>query len=294
MDRLSHVLQPEYQRWSKQLIDYSPPSPHAISLHTVLRAHFLLCDYFLRAKEPIAAVGPRNADLLASAISRQSVGFGNVLKWKSPYEVTATLFYGLVKNHPFHDGNKRTALLIALHQLTASGRLPDTSHTNLEELVVRTAANELHLYRPFVSFRRAEANEVDAHILFLADYFRRNTRRSDKRFYAITFNELEVLLPRFGFRLANPSGNFIDVVRDEVESHGFFKLQKRTVTKKIAQIGYPGGTKEVGPGAIATIRKECGLTPEKGIDSKVFFKDADPLSTLIDRYHGVLQRLKDK
>lgn len=294
MDRIIEPLLNEYERWSDLLKDDSPLPDTAISVDTALRAHFLLCDYFVREGETIATAGPRNKHLLGSAISRQAAGYGQKLKWGAPLEQVATLFYGLVKNHAFHDGNKRTALLVALYQLIDCGRLPDAKESDFELLVVRTAANTLHEYKAYKKFARKHPNETDARVHFLADFFKRKSRKSDSRFYAITFNELETLLPKFGFQLVNPSGNHIDVVREEIESYGFLNLKKRTVQKKIAQIGYPSGTKEVGKGAISTVRRECKLTHQHGIDSQVFFKDADPLSTLISRHHGVLERLKDQ
>lgn len=294
---MKHIFEPlrqEYDRWQALLNDNSPLPEGAVSIEEVLRAHFLLCDYFIREGEAIATPGPRDKILLGSAISRQASGFAGKLKWSNPLEMTATLFYGLVKNHPFHDGNKRTALLVALHQLIRFGRLPDASQKDFETLVVRTAANELSNYSTYKKHFKKHSDEIDARVAFIADFFQRKSRRSDSRFYAITFNELATLLPRFGFQLSNPSGNFIDIVRPQEESYGFLRLKKRVVHKKICQIGYPGGTKEVGAGAISTIRRECGLTSLNGIDSQVFFKDADPLSSLIARYHKPLLRLKDK
>lgn len=294
MNQILEPLRLEYERWSALLADESPLPENAITLDEVLRAHFLLCDYFVREGEAIATAGPRDKVLLGSAISRQTAGFAGKLKWATPVEMTATLFYGLVKNHPFHDGNKRTALLVALYQSIKLGRVPDADQKTFEDLVVRTAANELSIYNSFKRIAKRNPNETDARVQFIADFFQRNTRRSDDRFYAITFNELATLLPKFGYQLANPSGNHIDVVRPETESYGFLGLKKRQVLKKVAQIGYPGGTKEVGKGAIATVRRECKLTAEFGVDSKVFFKDADPLATLIARYQVPLRRLKDK
>ena len=53
-------------------------------------------------------------------------------------------------------------------------------------------------------------------------------------------------------------------------------------------------TKEVNVKALKSILRATGLTPEKGFDSQVLFKDADPFEVLIDRYRGPLRRLKDK
>ncbi len=295
MDRILEPLRQEYDRWARRLGNGDDfPSPFAVTTDDVLRAHFLLCDYFVREGEDIAIAGPRNETLLGSAISRQSVGFNGQLKWNTPHQVTATLFYGLVKNHPFHDGNKRTALLVALYQITKNGRVPDAQQKDFETLVVRTAANELNAYSAFAKFEKKFSNEADARVHFVADFFRRKTRKSDSRFYAVTYDELRGILEKFGYELVNPSGNFIDLARVEFVKTGWLSRKTKKVYKKILQIGYPGGNREVGKGAISSIRRATGLTADNGVDSRVFFKDADPLSVLIARYHGPLSRLKDK
>jgi hypothetical protein len=49
----------------------------------------------------------------------------------------------MVKNHPFADGNKRTALLLLLYQLGLYGYRPTASGEAFEALVVAVAAGEL-------------------------------------------------------------------------------------------------------------------------------------------------------
>jgi death-on-curing protein len=294
MKHIFAELYSEYVKWD-QAIGNSVEinSRYMVSVSDVLRAHYLLCDYFIRAGEQIALAGPRNKDLLASAVARQVVSWEGKYKWTEWNFLIATTFYGLVKNHPFHDGNKRTALLIALYQIFKAGRVPDTDQAEFETLVVRTAANELDEYKGYAQVDRHYA-EVDARVVWLAGFFRRKTRKEDSRFYSVTFNQLQSILKFFGFDLANPSDNYIDIVRVETQSYGFMKRKTRSVTTKLGQIGFPGWTSEVGQGAIKTVRKVTGLTPQNGYDSQVFYKGADPLSTLIDRYSGPLKRLKDK
>lgn len=46
--------------------------------------------------------------------------------------------------------------------------------------------------------------------------------------------------------------------------------EKEQIGVKVAQIGFPSWTKEVGKGAIQTVRRETGLVPGKGIESATF------------------------
>ncbi len=292
MDRIREDLYRDYKRWSKKL---GRPFPsylsNTVSMDTILRAHYLLCDYFIREGEDIALAGPRDSHLLPSAVGRQFVEFGGVRKWKTDLEVCATLFYGLVMDHPFHDGNKRTAFLVGVYHLFKGNRIVSTKHKPWEDLAVHTAGNTLATYPQYKSLRRRN----DAEVRFIADFFRRNTRRIDKRDYIVTFNQLRAILQRFGFDLDDPSGNFIHVIREtEMIRGSIFRKRKEIERQKILKIGFPGWTKEVSRKDLRRIRKETALDSKHEIDSQVFFKGEEPLEALIPRYHGVLLRLKDK
>jgi len=63
----------------------------------------------------------RDADLLDSAVMRpQASAFGQDA-YPTIYEKAAALLHSLVLNHPFNDGNKRTATLAALLFLRLNG-----------------------------------------------------------------------------------------------------------------------------------------------------------------------------
>lgn len=76
--------------------------------------------------------GLQNIDLLESAISRPQSGFGKADLYQSIFEKAAALFHSLLKNHPFIDGNKRTALTSTGIFLLLNGYELDT--TDQEEL----------------------------------------------------------------------------------------------------------------------------------------------------------------
>jgi prophage maintenance system killer protein len=295
MDRLQPRLREEYLRWKTLIGDALPPTPEELcSVDDFLRAHYLICDYFLNEGEPVALAGPRNADLVVSTVARQTTSFGGKVKWQTPFERLGSLCYGAVKNHPFHDGNKRTALLIALYGITRMHRTPSVPQRDFEVLALRTAADDLGKYRVFAHLRR-RFNEHDARVLTLGRLLKLFSRESDSRMYRVTFNDLANVLPRFGYRLSHPAKNFIDVVRVETTVGGHpWRKRPRVVEKHILQIGFPGWTKEVGVKAIASIRRATHLTAEYGVDSQVFFHGVDAMPALIAQYHGPLSRLRDR
>ena len=108
MEFLNADVEREYARWVALVgVDDPYTSRNTVGLHQVLRAHFLIVDFFSQEGGGVGGVGPKSLDLLHSAIYRQFVSFGGKDKWAEPLEKCATLLFGLVKDHPFHDANKR-------------------------------------------------------------------------------------------------------------------------------------------------------------------------------------------
>ena len=58
-------------------------------------------------------------------------------------ELVAKLAFGLVSNHPFFDGNKRTALLASLTFLRLNGKKFNASESEIAALLIDTANHEL-------------------------------------------------------------------------------------------------------------------------------------------------------
>lgn len=293
MDFLNANVEKEYLRW-RELIGSGDPytSKATIGLHQVLKAHFLIVDFFAQEGGGVGGVGPKSVNLLHSAIYRQFVSFGGKDKWATPFEKCATLLFGLVKDHPFHDANKRTAFLITLFQLERLGRVPRIKQRDFEDFVVEVADNQLQKY---ARYREAHDEEDDPEIRFIADFLKRNTRDIDRRSYTVTFHELNQIIKKYNFELTSPSGNFIDLVQVEYRRKvlGILGPNVRRETR-LAQIGFPGWKKQVGKGALKTVRDATGLTAENGYDSKTFFQGADPLHVLIDTYADPLRRLADR
>lgn len=87
--------------------------------------------------------GVRDENLLASAVLTPQSSFGG----KSPYadiiEIAAAYLFYICKNHPFLDGNKRTAMMAAIVflRLNAIEPLPDSA--KWEKLMLDVAASQL-------------------------------------------------------------------------------------------------------------------------------------------------------
>lgn len=290
MLELTPEIRKEYERWLKKIGNDDPYSgPNFISIHEVIKAHFLIVDYFYQENEGLGGIGPKSLPLLHSAVSRQYVGFGHKDKWTDPLDICATLFYGLIKNHPFHDANKRTAFLVSLYHLQKLNRIPTVSQKAFEKFTV-DVAEDLYAVKTLGSKHISKGS--DEEISNISRFFKRNTRKLDKRYYAITYNQLDTILHKYNFLLENPIDNHIDIVRIDRRKNILGKVSEKHI--KIGQVCFPSWKSIVGKGAIHTVREVTRLTPENGYDSQAFYGDADPLPSLLAHYEKPLKRLADK
>ena len=91
----------------------------------------------------ILSSGVRDENLLASAVNTPFQTFmGNDL-YASIYDKAAQLCYGIVKNHPFTDGNKRTALHSMYVYLIINGFDITATQQEVEDLIIDVAAGNM-------------------------------------------------------------------------------------------------------------------------------------------------------
>lgn len=287
---MEHLLPALKQDYNYLVEKYQPKEYVPSGMITemdVIRAHFLIADYFISEGEEVH-YGIKNYNLLASAVDRQFVGFCGKDKWTDHYHKMATLYFGLNKDHAFEDGNKRVALLALLLYLDRVNLTIVCPKKEFEELSVRVAANQLHLYKQFDKFSK----EDDAEVRFIAWMIRRNTRQKDKRVYSITFAELDQRLRKYGYWLEYDKG-VADVCKYKKDSiMDYLRVKKKVV--KVIQIGYPGAKRQVNIKALKEVLKATKLDEKHGVDSQVFFNGAIPEYKLIDEYRHPLRRLKDR
>ena len=100
-------------------------------LHTQLENAFVLSP------------GVRDENLLASAVNTPFQTFmGNDL-YLSIYDKAAQLCYGIANNHPFTDGNKRTALHSMYVYLIINGFDITATQQDVENIIIDVAAGNM-------------------------------------------------------------------------------------------------------------------------------------------------------
>lgn len=81
--------------------------------------------------------GVRDLGLVESALARPKATFGSQYLYESIFDKAAALLQSLLKNHPFMDGNKRTALVSAGLFLKKNGYSLINAHDEEVEFGVR-------------------------------------------------------------------------------------------------------------------------------------------------------------
>ena len=89
--------------------------PEAISLRWLMTAHVRLIRDFG------GGIGVRDAGLLESALNRPLASFEGQPLYQTPFQRAGILWIGLIRNHGFVDGNKRTATAAMARWLLAEG-----------------------------------------------------------------------------------------------------------------------------------------------------------------------------
>lgn len=86
--------------------------------------------------------GIRDEGLLDSALSAPFQGFDSTDLYPSLQQKAARLCFGLVKNHPFVDGNKRIGAHAMLVFLAVNGVELSYTQEELSDMILQVAASE--------------------------------------------------------------------------------------------------------------------------------------------------------
>ncbi|MCX6904392.1 MAG: type II toxin-antitoxin system death-on-curing family toxin [Verrucomicrobia bacterium] len=85
--------------------------------------------------------GVRDRALLESAVAAPQATFGGQSPYRDLAEVAAAYLFHLCRNHPFVDGNKRTALGACIVFLRFNGIEPKADGPEWEDLMLAVAAS---------------------------------------------------------------------------------------------------------------------------------------------------------
>lgn len=258
----------------------------------ILRIHYALVEEFEATDNPITPPGIRNQHLLASAVCRQHSSLGTTLKYPDPLRNAATLTFGLCCDHPFHNGNKRTALVSLLVHLDKNKfSLAGVQNTELFKLVLSIVEHKVidsKTHRKSSFNRPIPDDEVES----IANWLKQRAKPIKRGEKQITYRELRKILERYDFELGNPNNNTIQVLR-VTEEKGFLRKSK-VIRRHIGTIPYPRENGILSIKDIKYVRQICKLREEDGTDSNAFYENGVGIDFFINKHRKILQRLANK
>lgn len=241
------------------------------------------------SEDPISPLGIKNIGSLSSAVARQKSGYDDFLKYPDPILNAASLCYGICLNHPFHNGNKRAALVALL------------CHLDKNNITFNEKVTQQHLYsfmlkiagHTLLNLKKKNRNDYsDEEVKEMEKWLKKRTRKCIKNERTITFIELERILREHNIYFENHKNNYVDLVRHtRIESLLPSFIRKPKIDKEVvANIPY-FPNREVGKNLIKSIRKQAGLTYQNGIDSEIFYGNQRSADYYILNYRKVLSQL---
>lgn len=298
LGRAAHKTHPSPRELHPQGLPETEPAPplewrivghkrdiRFLSEDEVERIHWALVEDFRSESDPIDPPGVRNRALLGSAVFRQHTSFGDAMKYPTVEMAGAALFHALVHDHPFHNGNKRTALVSLLVLIDENGLMMKETcdEDELFELVLRLAQHKLV---PLGS------NLSDREALYIADWLRCHVRRVEHGDRAIQWRRLKQILVGHGCELAKPVGvgNRLNISRTVIERRRLgLGLKKRSLT---SQVKHADDGRQATVDTVKKLRRDLWLDEEHGVDSQAFYNKSGVLpSMFISRYRKTLKRL---
>ena len=110
-----------------------------LTSHEILGIHDALVQLFASEADPISPSGPRDPGLVESAANRPLTALGGTQKYPADEAKISALFHSLVTSHPFHNGNKRTAVVSMVVLIGRMDRYLQISDDELFDFVISVA-----------------------------------------------------------------------------------------------------------------------------------------------------------
>ncbi len=112
---------------------------HYISLEEILRIHFQVIEDYGGSH------GVRDEGRLKSVVKAPKQEVFGQEQYKSLFDKAAVYLRNIIGDHPFSDGNKRTAVTICGIFLARNGKLLTVSSQQLEDFTVSVATEHLKI-----------------------------------------------------------------------------------------------------------------------------------------------------
>lgn len=269
-----------------------------IDLHNLLSQNV----HLLEAMDAVEPPGVKNEGMLESAVERQNTGFGEFNKYPDYYSNCATLVYGIIKNHSFHNGNKRAGLLALIKHLYVNGYVlnPQLNSDEIYEFLIAIADSKIKdfhkKYRKIYSFIRSKAEkkndenwELDTVIRYIGFWIKKNSKPKQTTLKGeMKISDLKKILANKGIELDLNGSNLEVYIKKQHKFLGF-KLSTTIVNKKKYSIG--NNRSSIGKGTLTALRRDFKLTKADGVDNTFFYNEDSFLDFEIKTFKKLIYRL---
>jgi death-on-curing family protein len=218
--------------------------------------HEAIFHEFRDSEDPVGIPGIKSIEMLESACMRPHTSLGSVEKYKSTLEKLAALFYSLVMNHPFHDGNKRTALASLISGMSLNKRYfkPETTDESIFRMVVSVAKND------FPHGHGHQRPHADFVVSELYSWLRANTAQRSISAPTIPINKFLSIVREAGGRTKQAGSKYLvfnnnDSISISTKTQ---RLNGEVVKKYLSKLGISESRT-----AIMLEERLDGLSPEK-------------------------------
>lgn len=252
-----------------------------LSVHEICGIHKALEEDFALSNDPIVPAGVRDENLLVSAVSRPATSLGSERKYPTAEMATAALFHSLIHNHPFFNGNKRTALVSMLAQLDENDLVLTATQNDLFRFTLRTAQHRL---------TDETDHRADRETMEIARWVKANSRAIERGERPMRWGKLRQRLREFDCDSTPSSGvgNRLNISRTVPRTRRFgLGAKSRPLT---TQVAWSGDGTDADRSTIHKIRRDLHLDDEHDVDSASFYAGAKVDAFIID-YRRILQRL---
>ena len=257
-----------------------------LTTEQVLMVHEHVCKEFANTSDPVFPPGLKDIGLLESAVSRQHTSIGDIHKYSNVCSNASALMYGICMNHPFHNGNKRTALLSCILHLDRNGYLLDGVDRNqLYELMLCIAAHQLYNFgkkKQLAVLKTSDDDEL-RDISRVLSRWARPAKRGER---IITYGQLYRIIEKFGFILGSKEHNKINILSEKKK---MFSGKQKLV--RVGTVSSPGDGLTVGVNEIKNVRKILKLTEDDGVDSDSFYDTRTVIDSFVLLNRNTLRKL---
>ena len=188
--------------------------------------------------------------------------------------------HSLIHNHPFHNGNKRTAIVSMLALLDVNRLLFTCEDEELFRTALRIAQHRI--------VDIAVHSLPDHEVLWIANWLHRNSRWVNLEERNIPFRRLRKLLTQHGCLMDSSKGGQTKITK-VVPQRTLFRNRHRTLTSRAF---HDTEGRELGRLQVAQIRKDLWLDEPNGVDSSAFYDNAPAAAgEFIIKFRKTLRRL---